>query len=399
VTAAGARWVCCQLGAREHYAVPRALHRHGRLALLATDAWWNTESTFGPARLLQRYHTDLAKTPVRHFTGSLIAHEALWRVQRRDRWDLMIARNTWFQAKAAAALPDQAEPMIVFAHSYAADAVLREGLRRGWTTVLGQIDPGPRHYQLQDQLCAEHPEYGRPPVAPPARYFDGWRRECDAAHHIVVNSDWSRESLAAAGVDAAKMVTMPLPYEPESTMRSFERSYPDQFSAERPLRVLFVGSASVIKGAAALLEAVTALDDSRVELSMVGECAMTIPARIARQRGIRWIGPVDRLKVMEYYRGSDVLLFPSQSDGFGMAQVEARGWGLPIIASRHCGQVVKDGETGIVLDTVSCDSIAAALQRGLQSPALLAGFSRRMQQCPAPGLDALATGLIALEGE
>ena len=32
-------WICCQIGAREHYSVARALHRRGRLAMLITDAW------------------------------------------------------------------------------------------------------------------------------------------------------------------------------------------------------------------------------------------------------------------------------------------------------------------------------------------------------------------------
>src|ERR1019366_2097608 len=35
-------WVCCQIGAREHYAVARALHQQGMLAGLITDwyAFW-----------------------------------------------------------------------------------------------------------------------------------------------------------------------------------------------------------------------------------------------------------------------------------------------------------------------------------------------------------------------
>jgi len=32
-------WICSQIGAREHYAVPRALHQGGRLAALYTDFW------------------------------------------------------------------------------------------------------------------------------------------------------------------------------------------------------------------------------------------------------------------------------------------------------------------------------------------------------------------------
>ncbi|MGH9883066.1 MAG: glycosyltransferase family 4 protein, partial [Pyrinomonadaceae bacterium] len=32
-------WLCSQLGAREHYAIPRALFRQGLLDHLLTDAW------------------------------------------------------------------------------------------------------------------------------------------------------------------------------------------------------------------------------------------------------------------------------------------------------------------------------------------------------------------------
>ena len=242
----------------------------------------------------------------------------------------------------------------------------------------------------------ERPAYGPAPEPPPARYFDDWRRECDAADHIVVNSDWARDCLVEAGVDARKIAIIPLSYE---TAHQGERThpYPEAFSAARPMRVLFVGAASVMKGAADLLEAFVALDDPRMELRLVGERAMSIPARVARHPRIHWIGPVDRLRVMEYYRSSDVLVFPSHSDGFGMAQVEARGWALPVIASRHCGRVIDDGRTGIVLDAVSAAAIAAALRRLVDDPSTLAGFSRGMQHGPTFGIDALADMLLALE--
>jgi hypothetical protein len=32
-------WLCSKLGAREHYAIPRALFRQGGLEQLLTDAW------------------------------------------------------------------------------------------------------------------------------------------------------------------------------------------------------------------------------------------------------------------------------------------------------------------------------------------------------------------------
>ncbi len=100
---------------------------------------------------------------------------------------------------------------------------------------------------------------------------------------------------------------------------------------------------------------------------------------------------------MEYYRSSDVLVFPTHSDGFGMAQVEAQAWGLPIIASRHCGKVVRDGETGIVLRDVSAGAVAESLRCVIESPGLLAGFSERSRAQPVATLATLAAGLAALE--
>ena len=393
-----AAWVCCQLGAREHYAVPRALHRRHRLAHLVTDAWAPGRL---PAlgRLGQRHHDDLADTPVTSLTGSLIGNELLWRFQRRHGWDYFMARNVWFQKNAAARLPAlRTARTLVFAHSYAAAGIFREARRRQWTTVLGQIDPGPEHYVIQERLAAARPEYRSSAAAPPARYFDQWRDECELADAIVVNSPWSREALIRAGVPERKLTVLGLPYEPPPDAPAFTRTYPDAFSEQRPLRALFVGTASITKGVPELLESMELLAGLPIELRLVGDRAMTIPGRFAADPRIHWVGPVDRNTVMEYYRSSDVLMFPSHSDGYGMAQIEAQAWALPIIASRHCGAVVRDRETGMVIDQVSADALAAALRRVLDSPGLLVEYSQATRLVPAATMTSLADGLVALEG-
>ena len=393
-------WVCCQLGAREHYAVPRALHRSGRLARPVTEAW-SPGPLLAPDRLAQRHHQDLADAPVTALTRSLVAHELLWRIQGRRGWDHVIARNKWFQHRASALLPaaPTGERTIVFAHSYAAADIFREARRRQWKTVLGQIDPGPEHFAIQARLTKARPEYlsSSPSSAPPARYFDEWREECELADAIVVNSPWSREALMRAGVPDRKISIIGLPYEPPPGAPALTRVYPDAFSAQRPLRALFVGTASITKGIPEILEAVASLEGLPIELRIVGDRAMGVPERFAADHRIRWVGPVDRDTVMEYYRSSDVLVFPSHSDGYGMAQIEAQAWALPIIASRHCGTVVRDGKTGILLAEISTTALAAALRRAVESPGLLALYSQQARLHPAATLSTLADGLMAVE--
>lgn len=384
-------WICCHLGAREHYVVPRALHRHGLLRLLITDAWvrpgsvWRRVPIEPARRLAERFHPQLADAPVRHFTPSLLAHEGWWRWRRPDGWDQLVARNHWFGQRAAAALQrfrDGNRSVTVFAHSYSARAVFTVAKARGWTTVLGQIDPGEDHVRLVRRLAGEQPEYGPAPAMPPASYFSRWRDECALADRIIVNSEWSRESLERAGIPAAKLRVVPLAFEPDAGRNAPAREYPPRFTAARPMRLLFVGQASVSKGVPALLEAVESITDLPVALRLVGAVAMSVPERFREHPRIDWVGAVSRSDVMRHYRDSDVLVFPSHSDGFGMAQIEAQAFGLPVIASRNCGRVIENGVNGVLLDEVSAPTIAAVIRALAAEPERLAALSRNAAATP-----------------
>jgi len=407
VSAAAPRaWVCCHLGAREHYAIPRALHLRGDLQLLVTDAWSSPGAAqqLVPAklarRLNERFHPQLASATVRPLTSSLVAHELAWRLQRREGWDLIGARNRWFQARAAAAVsnwqPDGRRQPVVFAHSYSARAIFEVAKARGWMTVLGQIDPGPEHFAIARRLAASTPEFGPTPPEPPATYLASWRDECALADRIVVNSDWSRTALIRAGVAAAKLHVAPLAYEPEQAGPPRLHVYPGAFTAARPLRVLYVGSVSVVKGAGELLRAVASLGGLPVTLRVVGQLGMTVPAELATHPSIEWVGAVTRSEVMTHYQGCDVLVFPSHSDGFGMAQVEAQAHGLPVIASPHCGRVVDDGRTGMVLPEVTPSAIAEALRMLLAHPEQLAEFSANVAVRTVSGVGVLGAALAVV---
>ncbi len=404
---AGAHWVCCHLGAREHYAVPRALHRRHRLAAFVTDAWvapgrgWSRVPGPWARRLTERFHPDLADARVRHFTAPLVAHEVAWRLRRSQAWPAVMRRNAWFGRRAVHALGGlhdaAAAGTVVFAHSYSAREVFRFAKTRGWATVLGQIDPGEEHFRIARGLGERRPEYGGIPDAPPPAYFEAWREECALADWIVVNSPWAREALVRAGIPAGKMQIVPLAYEPEGLGLAVAREYPVTFTPDRPLHVLFVGHASVTKGVPELLEAMARLSGSPVDLRLVGEVAMTVPPRFIDQPAIRWVGPVPRHEVMRHYRECDVLVFPSHSDGFGMAQVEAQAWRLPVVASPHCGQVIHDGVTGLLLPEVTTEAIADALRRLAAAPGLLATFSRNAEATRGFGVDDLGAALLSLE--
>lgn len=377
-------WLFCQLGAREHYVLPRGLHRRGRLRALITEAWARPGgmSTRVPGalgrRFADRFASDLADARVEHFTGASIAFELAERLWRRPSggWATIMRRNDWFERNAVARIESgrllEGRPA-VFAYSYAALGILRAAKAAGCTTVLGQIDPAITEENIVAAAVERHAAFDAGWKRAPEAYWTRWREECTLADRIVVNSRWAWEGLVAAGIDSAKLAVVPLAYEGERNDAA--RSYPERFTAERPLRVLFLGSLVIRKGIVELLEAAALLADAPVEFHLVGREAIDFPASVTANPKIIRHGAAVRGDVAAHYAAADVFILPSLSDGFGLTQIEAQAHGLPVIASRHCGEVVRDGENGLLLDEVSGRGIAVAIRRCLDDPAALARHS------------------------
>jgi glycosyltransferase involved in cell wall biosynthesis len=258
----------------------------------------------------------------------------------------------------------------VFAYSYAAREILRVARDFGYTTVLGQIDPGPAEERIVNELCLRNGHSIAERQRVPRSYWEAWREECDLSHRIVVNSPWSRKALIEEGISADKIRIVPLAYDPPERARRFTRVYEKSFSAARPLRVLFLGSLIPRKGVHEMLEAATLLNCALVEFWFVGPVGVKAPVRVENPR-LHWTGPVAREMVHEFYRNADVFILPTHSDGFGLTQLEAMAWGLPVITSKNCGEVVHHGFNGLVLPTVSAEAIAEAINWCRKNPEAL----------------------------
>src|SRR5262249_17170462 len=150
--------------------------------------------------------------------------------------------------------------------------------------------------------------------------------ECDLADRIVVNSKWSQEGLIRSGVSCEKLSVIPLAYEPRG-LRGQEsatfaeapaakefgvaRLYPDRFTNERPLRVLFLGQVNLRKGIARLLDAARILRDEPVEFWMVGPVRITNATTKVGDARVKWFGPVTRSQAAEKFRAADVFILPT----------------------------------------------------------------------------------------
>ena len=396
--AQGQTWIVCQLGAREHYAVPRALHGLGLLRELFTDLWLRPRTlTNWQHKLAARFHPELVNACVNATNATALTFELKSQAANLGGWELMSKRNDWFQQSIVAQLArrerdlDQ-QPLSVFAYSYAARNIFEFARARGWRTVLGQIDPGRADEQMLARLHSNGQANGWKPA--PAAYWNQWRDECELADEIVVNSSWSRDALVSERVPATKIRLIPLAFEPKPEAQAYQRRYPQRFTSARPLRVLFLGQISLRKGARQLLDAVRLLGNEPVEVWFVGP--KQIDTELGDGGSIKWFGAVSRSQVDRFYREADVFILPTFSDGFGLTQLEAQSWKLPVIASRFCGAVVEHGRNGVVLEEVSAEAIATVINDLLRAPEQLVEMSAQSYVRDEFSLHSLASSLSQL---
>ena len=131
----------------------------------------------------------------------------------------------------------------------------------------------------------------------------------------------------------------------------------------RPLRVLYVGSLGQRKGLSYLFAA-AALAGRTIELTVVGAkpaepCAALDRALAAH----RWVPSLPHEGILDLMRRSDVFVFPSLFEGFGLVILEAMAQGVPVITTPHTAgpDLIADGIDGYIVPIRDAAAIAARL--------------------------------------
>jgi glycosyltransferase involved in cell wall biosynthesis len=119
------------------------------------------------------------------------------------------------------------------------------------------------------------------------------------------------------------------------------------------------------------------------KLLIVGGGSRRIPLEeLARQLGVdsdvTFTGAIEYARVHEMHRKLDIAVFPSieESESFGVSVVEAQASARPVIVSRVGGlpEVVRDGQTALIVAPRNPDQLADAILILLNDP----GLARRM---------------------
>ena len=90
----------------------------------------------------------------------------------------------------------------------------------------------------------------------------------------------------------------------------------------------------------------------------------------AAPRRIRFVGQLESDQLPGLYAASDLFVWPAIREAYGLALLEAQASGLPAVAGRGGGvpEILRHGETGLLVDPMSPAAFAAAVGELISNP-------------------------------
>lgn len=183
-----------------------------------------------------------------------------------------------------------------------------------------------------------------------------------ASCNIVLNEPSRRD--VAAVVRNRQVVLLPNFYD-ESRL---PRARPRRRLNVRP-RTVFVGGVTIAKGVPHLIHAARELPS--VDFHLIGRLYDDVrPLADSAPQNVVLHGELPHAHVLDILIDSDVFIFPSSSEGFPYAVLEAMAVGLPVIATPvgAIPEMVESGKGGFLIVDPEPRALAAALSYILRDP-------------------------------
>jgi glycosyltransferase involved in cell wall biosynthesis len=92
---------------------------------------------------------------------------------------------------------------------------------------------------------------------------------------------------------------------------------------------------------------------------------------------VRWVGLIPDADLPAFYAGAAAFVYPSLFEGFGLPVLEAMACGCPVICSDRTSLPEVVGEAGLLVDPDQVETLAAAVRRVLNEPALAEDLRER----------------------
>ena len=284
----------------------------------------------------------LESSVIEEIPAPLLARHLRMRLSRRP--SDFYGSNAWFDRIAARKMTKlKPIPGSIFV---GAETCAWESLRAagelGMTRILDCPGIAAEALSKETQIAADELGILCPLPDASSRVNDRKAAEMEEADILLFCSAAQQRHYVSKGVPASKMRINPLWVDPTFAAPQPQIAQRPPRDPNKPLKVLFVGGATVAKGAPYAIQAVENLADL-VSLTLCGGISHPVAQwagdRLNAFHHIPWI-PRSELKAV--YSDHDVLIFPTLGDSFGFVALEAMACGLPVITTTNAGAPLPD---------------------------------------------------------
>jgi glycosyltransferase involved in cell wall biosynthesis len=179
-------------------------------------------------------------------------------------------------------------------------------------------------------------------------------REHDLSDLVVCNSSFTRKTLIEGGINEDKIIVVPLAFPPPS-------EYIQGTIENEKIRFLYAGSINVNKGSHILINVWRKhfANNPNISLTLVGNNMLPDSYLSNLPPNVKVMNYVHQSVLYKLYDESNVFVFPTLADGFGMVITEAMARGLPVIASRNSAgpDLIKHQQDGLLIDAGNAEDL------------------------------------------
>ncbi len=198
------------------------------------------------------------------------------------------------------------------------------------------------------------------------------RRDVARAARIVVPSNATRDDLLRLHPAAApKVAVIPHGFDPALWERSRRRPW------QRGRRGIVVGARNPRKGLDVFLDAEERLRDLEVHWVLVGRPPAALESRVARTPRMEVRAEPSDMLLRRALHVSDVLVYPSRSEGFGYPPLEAMAAGCPVVATTGGSIPEVCGDAALLVPPDDADSLARGVRDVLLDSGVAENLTRR----------------------
>lgn len=216
-----------------------------------------------------------------------------------------------------------------------------------------------------------------------------------ADRYIAVSESIRRELVDGYGLPAGQVITIYNGVDPTPFLATRDKSHSRELLGLPPTDVVVVGLAarlSTQKGIRHLIAAVPEMkrlfeaDGRAICLAIGGSGPLEGELRAqAEELGVsdtvRWLGHVASVAVL--LSALDAYVSPAETEALGIGLIEAGLAGLPVVATNvgGVGEVIVEGETGVLISPSNNIEIARATHQMLADPGVAALGKRGRERC------------------